>query len=280
MSFLSNYLNCTWTGSQPIDLDPGEELDLIGFELWAKPTSYELDSPNRYLGLVWEDPMYSYDRDWLIEVDGVSFTEGNNRFYSTTPSTTVENYSDASYLSFKTFTLESMPVKLATFEGTAEGHAVNLKWTTTEEANSDYFEVQHSSDGKSWNAVGQIRSAGESKIENKYFFNHKASLGMNYYRLKMVDFDNTFAFSKIISVQADGLAAVFPNPVVNYIHINEKVIKNMKTVRIYDLSGKQIYKTDKVVNPIINTKSMQPGVFIVELEDVSGAVTRQKLLKN
>jgi hypothetical protein len=83
----------------------------------------------------------------------------------------------------------SLPVTLADFEARKENTATLLTWKTTSETKSDYFEVQHSTTGKTWSVLGKVKSKGESSVENNYQFVHIDPVGgiNNFYRLKMID---------------------------------------------------------------------------------------------
>nr|WP_295923688.1 T9SS type A sorting domain-containing protein [uncultured Dyadobacter sp.] len=281
MSFLSFYLATTWTGSKAVDLDPGEEMDFVVFSLRAEVPNYTTYfSPLR---MVYSNPMFAAGRVFTVELDGVSVTDnGFNRFYASGPSVTVTNSADYSDLVLTNFTEANLPVKLKTFEARPEGQEVRLVWSTSEEENSDYFSIEHSLDAKQWSDVGRVESVGESKVLRNYGFTHSGtSPGGNYYRLKMVDTDETYAYSKIVNVDIeDGKEnAVYPNPATNTITFTKAVAPDSK-VRILDVSGKVVYSSVRV-NPFaaISLDHLSSGQFFVEVEDVKARVTRYKVVK-
>ncbi|MHA4741700.1 T9SS type A sorting domain-containing protein [Dyadobacter sp. MSC1_007] len=109
-----------------------------------------------------------------------------------------------------------LPVDLVSFKGTAMGTYNFLEWETAFETDNAYYEVQRSSDSRSFEAVGErIAGAGDSKNTSHYSFRDKTPMsGLNYYRLKQVDFAGTFSFSHIIAIQnKTTLIALYPNPV-------------------------------------------------------------------
>lgn len=109
-----------------------------------------------------------------------------------------------------------VPVQLIYFRGKAEADRVRLSWATATEINSDYFNIERSTDLREFDTIGKIGSAGDSRRRLEYGFLDEAPLpGINYYRLKQVDKDGTSEFSKIIAVspQASGARlVVYPNP--------------------------------------------------------------------
>nr|MBZ1363183.1 Ig family protein [Dyadobacter fermentans]MBZ1363278.1 Ig family protein [Dyadobacter fermentans] len=70
-----------------------------------------------------------------------------------------------------------------------------LTWSTTEEVNSDRFEIERSLNGKGWSTIGKVRSNGESSVLRNYTYTDDSpEKGENLYRLRMVDLDGTYAF--------------------------------------------------------------------------------------
>ncbi len=95
----------------------------------------------------------------------------------------------------------ALPVTLTAFSARSNMSDVNLNWTTVEENNFKNFEIQRSSDGNSFAAIGQLAAKGGRN--NAYLFmdrNPDAAHRKLYYRLKMIDLDGSAQFSKIISV--------------------------------------------------------------------------------
>ncbi|MCZ4501189.1 MAG: Por secretion system C-terminal sorting protein, partial [Marmoricola sp.] len=110
-----------------------------------------------------------------------------------------------------------LPVTLVSFSVEEEAGTAQLKWATAEETNADRFDIQRSVNTKNWSTIGEKAAAGESKALLNYSFSDVAPLnGINYYRLKMIDKDDTFAYSSIKSAKFEimtKLLALYPNPV-------------------------------------------------------------------
>ncbi|MEX2483342.1 MAG: hypothetical protein WED10_02230, partial [Brumimicrobium sp.] len=94
-----------------------------------------------------------------------------------------------------------LPVELISFEGSEYDKVNDLWWTTASEENNSHFIIEHSSDGETWNEIDQINGAGNSSSEITYNTTHRNfEGGINYYRLKQVDFDGTINKHNIISI--------------------------------------------------------------------------------
>lgn len=176
----------------------------------------------------------------------------------------------------------NLPVALTQFLVVKESNAANLAWSTTEETNSDHFEVQHSLNAKNWAVLGTVKSHGESKVLRNYNYQHATpNNGANYYRLRMVDNDETFAYSTIRSVNFAGLAesaiSVFPNPASDHLFVNNAEINKLKTLTIVAQNGKEL-----VSSPVsatgVSIKSLQPGLYLVKLLSQDGTLSTHKLI--
>ncbi|RAK02313.1 hypothetical protein LX87_00433 [Larkinella arboricola] len=97
-----------------------------------------------------------------------------------------------------------LPVRLVDFGGITVDHQVRLGWQTSYEQNSDYFTIERSRDARAFEAIGRVSSKGFSERLQTYGFSDPAPLkGTNYYRLRQVDRDGTYAYSKIVAVSYD-----------------------------------------------------------------------------
>lgn len=120
----------------------------------------------------------------------VSFTGAGNL------KTAVQTFVSAGACVVYTYAEGALPVKLTSFKAAKEGKVVSLNWSTTEEIGSDRFEVERSMDGKVWSFIGEVKANGTTRNLNLYHFTDvQPAQGQNLYRLKMIDQDNTFAFS-------------------------------------------------------------------------------------
>ncbi len=117
--------------------------------------------------------------------------------------------------------LNPLPVELVFFRGSVQDEAVLLEWSTASETNNDHFEVQWSNNGKDFEGIGTLTGQGTTTEASHYRFVHKVPEGgLNYYRLKQVDFDGQSTHHKTIQIdfqllqeiqQRDPGFVLFPN---------------------------------------------------------------------
>ncbi|PWJ54086.1 putative secreted protein (Por secretion system target) [Dyadobacter jejuensis] len=180
-----------------------------------------------------------------------------------------------------TYVSGSLPVTLAQFDVTKEGSTALLYWETTDELNSDYFQVEHSANVQNWNSIGVVNSFGESTQLRTYQFTHReAQSGLNYYRLKMVDKDGTFAYSRIRSVDFDDTnnsITVFPNPASDRLRIGNVASKKINDVKVYNQLGQSLIHITEVPDEGIDVSKLPTGIYMLTLKTIDGLVSHHKM---
>lgn len=213
---------------------------------------------------------------------------GNANFVSTTGSTVnvVQHYISntlplTNFTSLTAAQENALPVSLIGFEVKRVENATMLYWQTSEEKNSDHFEIQQSEDLRKWNALGYVNAAKESALRKEYSFPDVAErFGTQYYRLKMVDTDGSFAYSRIQSIKlgASGLVNAYPNPVVDKLQIGAK--EALASVKVTDLAGRAFLELSKPKpGQEFSLKNYPAGTYLVKVETVAGKTQVIKIIK-
>lgn len=122
-----------------------------------------------------------------------------------------------------------LPIELVSFLGYSDATTNVLEWKTASEKNNKGFELQRSTNAYEWEALHFIEGAGNSQNMLKYIYEDNDYVkGINYYRLKQIDFDNTITYSWIISID------------------NSKGT-NKEVIRVTNLLGQEVDETYKGV---------------------------------
>ena len=112
-----------------------------------------------------------------------------------------------------------LPIDLLSFTAEVNNNDIDLRWKTASEINNDYFTVERSQDGKTFEPIINVDGAGNSNQPINYFTIDKEPLqGISYYKLKQIDFNGEVSYSNIVSVNiSKNLKEInlFPNPVSN-----------------------------------------------------------------
>ena len=173
----------------------------------------------------------------------------------------------------------ALPVKLVNFQANAERDVVNLSWVTTSEENSKYFEIQRSADAKNWKILGfvNVKSInGNSASTLTYGFTDPTPLnGPNYYRLKMVDLDDTFAYSRIQSASVDTPLArmvAYPNPVSGGKLTIAITGTQSYNAEVHNLSGVRVLQQNLGKDRELNVSGLVSGLYVLSVKSASGDV--------
>lgn len=160
--------------------------------------------------------------------------------YDPTLAITGQVYGPWRYVNKKIITdLSVFPVELISFQAKVTENLVNLTWSTATEVNSDHFEIQRSSDGKTWINIGEVPAMQNSSEKHQYTFSDNTPLtGTSYYRLKMIDLDGTFAYSHIDSVDIKSKLTFYPNPTPGPLQIDSE--EQVKEISVYNNSGTKV----------------------------------------
>lgn len=169
-----------------------------------------------------------------------------------------------------------LPVQLTSFTGRYSAGKAMLDWQTSQELNSDRFEVFRSTDAVDFVKVASIKSAGNSNLARNYSYQDNisnASGNYVYYRLKQIDIDGKATFSSVVKLSL-GVAKtsfdIFPNPFNNNFTVSFGANKTTTaTLRIQNSAGNLVYaKTINVTkgnNSVVmnNLPNLGSGIYYV-----------------
>ena len=163
-----------------------------------------------------------------------------------------------------------LPVNYAYFNGQGVGNKNVLSWATTQEVNSERFDITRSTDGVNFSIIGSLASKGGAVLTNYGFDDNNPPLGLAYYRLSQVDKDGHSALSATVSVtnRKTGLyIEKYPNPVHDNLTVTLQSTGNgTAKVVVADMQGKailqQVWQKDlPLLKKTINVGALQNGVY-------------------
>ncbi len=181
-----------------------------------------------------------------------------------------------------------LPVELISFTAKAKAEQVALSWTTASEKNNDYFEVERSVDGRNFDYLATIKGAGTTTLARHYQTSDKNPInGINYYRLKQVDFDGTTNYSDIVKVEIKSeKIELFPNPVAGTLYLRMSDFTNRSVeFQITDLTGKTMLAGSTEINegivtiPLSEVGSFPLGTYMVRVFSETHPVANAKFIK-
>jgi hypothetical protein len=172
-----------------------------------------------------------------------------------------------------------LPVELTEFSHELQSDAVTLNWKTVSEKNFDRFEVQRSEDGNAFYSVGNVKSRGSNGKTENYSFPDKRPDQVTYYRLKMIDKDESYEFSNLIAVPGVNTLSDNENHFINTngnleIKRTYVLVNDFKQASILNIEGKEVavfnlpeLSSEKVIEfPI---KDLTAGIYLCQLRGTS-----------
>lgn len=133
----------------------------------------------------------------------------------------------------------TLPIQLLNFTAENKDNRVILEWTTATEINNEYFNIERSKDGISWESIGVISGCGTCSYNNSYTFSDQFPLeGVSYYRMKQTDYDGKFTYSElvVVDIKKKMNIQVWSDKSKGTIFISGLVSE--ATIEIYDTTGK------------------------------------------
>ena len=189
----------------------------------------------------------------------------------------------------------ALPVTLISFKGArVDATQVKIFWETSSETNNEGFDVERSATGTgNFIKVGFIDGSGNTVHTKKYEITDlNSSLEMSYYRLKQIDFDGNFTYSRIVAVAGfkEQLAVTAtPNPSQSkdiYLQITGlQKITELELI-IVDAKGVVVYRNNNVTlnpaNQIVPNKitALTEGVYHARITSIEGSSATTFVITN
>ncbi len=167
----------------------------------------------------------------------------------------------------------TLPVSLLYFRGKVFINNILLEWSTYEEENFDYFCVEKSSNGIDFECFEQVPGkGGGNDIVNYQLTDNAPYPGRSYYRLRAVDLDETYEYSKIIRLDFKGndSFSIYPNPSHGVLNLRLNFIPEEDlAIQIINTSGHIIYsqKVPSFQIEYFHQDLLKPGLYIVRVYD-------------
>jgi Secretion system C-terminal sorting domain len=264
---------CTYNGSQLITVNPLPTATISGTKTVGRNTT---NPEITFTGVVGTGPFtFTYNVD-----GGAEQTCTGSVFQSTAALGTfvynlvkVEDINGCSQAQTGSATIivePSLSAELNSFTAHPLSKNTQLTWQTASEKNNAHFDIERSTDGKTFSKIGQTKGHGTTSQVQKYgYLDTNPFSGVNYYRLKQVDVDGQFTYSKTVSVEMSNAGkniSVYPNPVKDKVMV-ETTIQGDYTVELFDITGKllQSYKANQPTMQL-TINDLPNGVYMISVK--------------
>ncbi|MEM7039501.1 MAG: T9SS type A sorting domain-containing protein [Bacteroidota bacterium] len=184
----------------------------------------------------------------------------------------------------------SLPVRWGDISATQRDFFIDVAWQTRSEVNNDYFKVERSTDGQSFEALGEVEAVGQSNSAQTYaFVDHHPEPGWNQYRIRQIDQNGNSETSKVVTVNYVppsrlDFAGIGPHPFVDEVRIaylSDRI--QVVDFQLYDGRGhlvmRQDWKSMTGMNEVrLSLGTLPAGVYLLRLS-AGGTVVNHKLVK-
>lgn len=186
-------------------------------------------------------------------------------------------------------TQQTLPVDLINFDVCLDGETVDIRWVTATESNNEKFILQRSDNAVDYVNVAEIKGNGNSnKIVHYQYHDVDPFLGVNYYRLKQVDFDGTPSLSYPVSINfqkvknSNSSFNAWLNDDLLEIALNEN--QSGAIIRVIDMTGRTVFHQNVSPNVTdlkykISQYSISGNIMFVSAI-VNGELSTQKIILN
>jgi glucose/arabinose dehydrogenase len=179
-----------------------------------------------------------------------------------------------------------LPVELSAFSGKNEGDVNRLLWTSLSEINTAHFDIERSQNGSDFYNIAQVAAAQNSQTIKNYSYEDRTfTKGDNFYRLKMVDLDGSYEYSKIISIISGDSSGfeIHPNPSNGkFILYWPEKTQSISSIRIYNILGDLIVEAyPDLVNQKfdLDLSDAPVGVYLIQVQ-INGVLYAQQIVRN
>jgi hypothetical protein len=267
---------------------------------------WDLDRTGTANGTVtlWWDENSTVNTSDLSELRVAHFDSGDNLWEDAGNSATTGDATAGSISStvgwstYSPFTIGSpegsaLPVTLTHFSiNCKDENRTVLTWQTESEQNSNYFDIEKSVDGISWEVVGNVQAQGNSNSTHDYLWTDYSPYrgGVSYYRLRQVDFDGVYEIFGPVSSRCFGnkhnVLDVYPNPTdgnitMSYSWFNGEVGAALK---LTDATGRLVQvQTVSLINGMnyygFDLSSHAKGMYFITIEMEGEGINFARVVK-
>ena len=191
-----------------------------------------------------------------------------------------------------TFTTSGVvPVELTSFTAKVTGNKISLNWRTATEKNNKGFSVERKLNNN-WETIAFVDGKGTTTDPASYFYSDvPVQKGNSVYRLKQVDYDGRYVYSKEVEVTFGSAVTNFallqnyPNPFNPVTEISYQLNENsITTLKVFDVLGTEVAElannwmeagTHQVT---FNASSLSSGIYFYSLTAGSNHEMRKMML--
>lgn len=231
-------------------------------------------------------------QDNYVDGGGEFFVEGtvSGNSDASTADTNSGPLASSGYTAIKDFVGNNgatpLPIDLVYFTAKQNENTIELDWATTSEENFDYFIIEHSDYSFEFQSIGELQgNGGHGMITSYHYIDEAPLVGINYYRLKSIDYDGTFDYHPIVSVDFTGNFSrellLYPNPASMEFTLRPNFDFVKASIAIKDIDGRLVL-TDIQEFPAKRftiPDGLNSGVYFIEFQTAEGRYVEKLIIE-
>jgi hypothetical protein len=185
--------------------------------------------------------------------------------------------------SYTLFWNTPLPLTLVSFTARLENSIVKLEWKTATEQNIQGFQIEKSTDAKTWTVIGfqkTLSKDGNSTTALNYSFDDiNAIANANYYRLAEIENNQSVKYSdvRVVMIGKNSKVVIYPNPASDKVYFSTNDWSVIQQINLTDMSG-------RVITTVSNAKdglqlNVPAGNYLIQIVHTNGTVTTSKITK-
>ncbi len=189
-----------------------------------------------------------------------------------------------------TYLIVPLPVTMTSFDVNAKNNKAIVNWSTSSEQNSSTFDVEKSQDGKHFVKIATVEAAHNSYVQVNYSYTDGSlNDGVTYYRLKQIDLNGKFEYSKIAKLNYTGsnVLKVYPSPASDKLNLQfETPPTPTSTVKIFNQSGQVVKEETFDMLKKLSSSALQcdisdliEGIYIIQILDAESIQSLKFIIK-
>jgi hypothetical protein len=235
---------------------------------WNTPRSCGVNDPAALLLARWNGS------SWIDHGNGG--TTGNNTAGSINTAAVVTNFSPFTLAS--TSPINPLPIELTKYDLSCENKKVVINWSTASELNNNFYTIERSADGLTFESIAFVNGNGTTVTKNNYSYTDTNPIdGLSYYQLKQTDYNGqskTYSLRAINCENKNSDVIIYPNPNKGMFTIQGTEIGC--EVTITDVFGKVIYSIKgNEQKTQVNLQNLSSGIYYININKNDTSVTKK-----
>jgi flagellar hook assembly protein FlgD len=185
-----------------------------------------------------------------------------------------------------------LPTRFISFDAVENNNNVNLKWSVENETSVKKYEIERSTDGINYFKVNEIKNNSNTAGSASYTITDNINAVLSnrfYYRIKQYDINESFYYSKVISLKRNNKAEsliIYPNPAATNLFVNiPNTSSNKATISIINAAGARVIiqqiqlVTGNNSFTVDNIERLPKGIYQISVKWESGKVITKQFAK-